>query len=274
MKKTLFFIAIASLFTTGAFAQQYPGWIKLAIRPDQQINGELRWEASSQKYAITYRTPGGTGNTTMRYSPNEIIELRVQKPANFDQLMTQVRGATPDTAIPGLTQIVTNYKMLEWDANAANVIATIHNKARRWEETIKLGDKVTDENPGAASTSILAPLYWTAMLRAGSGKNINKISGWIDTAVATAPRPVAAAALNVRGDMLKAAKKPKEALAEGYLRAALMYTNERDANAEALYKAAETFDEIGQTSYAEKMRDRLFSYHRSSTWAKSLQGGN
>jgi len=246
----------------------------LVARPDATIAGEIRWEGSSQRYAITYRAPGGgTAMTTIRHSPAEILEMRVAKPANFDQLMTQVRSATPDTAIPGLTKIVADYKMLEWDANAAQVIATIHNNARRWEETIKLGDKVVDENPGAGATSIFAPLYWTAMLRAGSGKNFSKIKGWVDTAIATAPRPVAAAALNVRGDMLSADKKYKEALAEGYLRAALMYTNERDANAEALYKAAETFDLVGQTSYAEKMRDRLFSFHRTSVWTRRLQGG-
>jgi len=272
MKKTILLTTFAIMLAAGAGAQLVPGFIRLAVRPDQQIAGELRWEASAQKYAITYKA--GTGNTTMRYSPSEIVELRVQKPANFDQLMTQVRGANPDAAIPGLTQIVNTYKMLEWDANAANVIATIHNNARRWDDTIKLGDKVVDDNPGAAVTSVFAPLYWTAMLRAGSGKNFSKIKGWVDTAVATAPRNVAAAALNVRGDMLVADKKPKEALAEGYLRAVLMYTNEREANAEALFKAAETFDLLGQTSYAEKMRDRLLTAHRTSTWARRLQGGN
>jgi len=94
----IFIVAFAAM---GAFAQQVPATIKL-VRGDQIIQGQMRWVASTGKYEIQYRpNPQSTGVTTGSYAPADIADMNIQKPATFDQLMTQVRGANPDSAIPG-----------------------------------------------------------------------------------------------------------------------------------------------------------------------------
>ncbi|MCL1909378.1 MAG: hypothetical protein FWG05_00410 [Kiritimatiellaeota bacterium] len=270
MKKTLAILS-ALCAAAGALAQ-VPAKITLKNNPEQTLAGEIRWQASGNQYAFSYRIPSSPNPVSKTYSPADIIKMEIQPPANFRAVSDQIRGANPESAIPALNKWVTDYKMLEWDGIAAAEIAKIHKKSKKWDEIVKLGDKVVAENPGAAVTSVFAPLYWEALLQ--SGKSSSRLEKWVDDAIATASGSIAAAALNIRGDMLRADKKLKEALVDGYLRVALMYTKEGETNAEALYKAAEVFSELGQSSYAEKMRAQLNNAHRSSPWTRKLLGGS
>ena len=51
-----------------------------------------------------------------------------------------------------------------------------------------------------------------------------------------------------------------------------MYGREKEAHAEALYKAAAAFDELQQAPYADKMRQTLLSRHKDSPYAQKLRG--
>ena len=76
----------------------------------------------------------------------------------------------------------------------------------------------------------------------------------------------------MRGDLLRAEKKDREALADGYLRVIIFHRQQREAMSEALYKAMETFEALGQTPYAEKMRTELLARYSDSEEAKKLRG--
>ena len=245
-----------------------PAKIKLASNPDTILEGTLRWVASTKEYVFTRN--GSTIDS--RYKPEQIIDKQVTPPAGIAALANQARGSTPDQALPGLLKIVDDYKMLNWDIEASAVAAYIYALKNNNDAIIKLAEKVCADNSAAAVTSKLAPYYWEALIKTGktAGGKLNK---WLDDAVATAPAAIAAKALITRGDILKKENRAKDALKDGYLRVALLYMTEKDANAEALYKASVAFDELGQTPYAEKMRQRLIATHKNSPWVGKLQGG-
>ncbi len=232
------------------------------------IECKLRWMPASKKYMIIR----GVGGQAMeqQVDPSEILRKQVAPPADWKEL-EQLVYKNPDAALPKLLQIVDEYKMLEYDERAAYYAATLYMKKGKPEEAIKVCEKVTQDNPAAASLSQMAPVYWSALLATGktSGGNLDKM---IAEAITSAPRSIAAQALIARGDSLKKAGRTRDALKDGYLRCALLYTQEKDANAEALYKASLAFDELRQATYAERMRQTLLTKHRNSEFARKLRG--
>ena len=272
MKKTILAAALcASLLAPFANAQ-----VEAKIRilaNEQERSGKLRWMPSISQYSFTYKLQNNAAaEAEARYSPSDINILQVTPPETARTLFQQAE-AKNEAAIPGLTKIMEDYKMLDWDTRAAERIAFIYNSKGRFADTVKLGDKLTTDNSSAPTTSTFAPRYWEALVATGKSGG-GKLDGWLEEAIASAPRSVAASALIARGDMLEKEKNYKKALTDGYLRAALMFRNEKEPNAEALYKAALTFDKIGQIAYAEKMRQMLVDNHRTSPWTRKAQGGN
>ncbi len=233
------------------------------------IECKLRWMPASKKYVIV-RTAAGGGAMEQQVSPSEILRKQVAPPAGWNELV-QLAYKSPDAALPKLLQIVDEYKMLEYDEQAAYIAGTIYMNKGRPADVIKIAEKVAQDNPAAVSISPMAPVYWEALLATGktAGGSLDKM---IAEAITSAPRPIAAKALIVRGDSLKKAGRTRDALKDGYLRCALLYTQEKDANAEALYKASLAFDELRQATYAERMRQTLLTKHRTSEYARKLRG--
>lgn len=233
------------------------------------IECKLRWMPASKKYVIVRTAPGG-GAMEQQVDPSEILRKQIAPPAGWKDLLL-LASKSPDAALPKLLQIVDEYKMLEYDELAAYVAGTIYMKKGKPEEVIKISEKVTRDNPSAASLSQMAPVYWAALIATGktSGGNLDNM---IAEAITSAPRPIAAQALVARGDILKKAGRTRDALKDGYLRCALLYVQEKDANAEALYKASLAFDELRQATYAERMRQTLLTKHRNSEFARKLRG--
>ena len=60
--------------------------------------------------------------------------------------------------------------------------------------------------------------------------------------------------------------------ADGYLRCVFLFPREADARAEALFKAAQTFDQLHKATYAEKMRQQLLTTYGNSKWAREASG--
>lgn len=245
---------------------------KVELANGQSFECRLRWMPASKKYAIT-RTSGagvGVGAVEQQVDPSEIVRKQIAPPAGWRELLQQA-SRSPDAAVPRLLQLVDEYKMLDYDEQAAFVIGQIYLKRNRYEEFIKIAEKVTQDNPNAASVSVMAPLYWIALIETGktAGGRLEKM---LDDAVASAPAAVAAKALVARGDLLKKAGRTRDALKDGYLRAVFMYSREKEAHAEALYKASVAFEELQQAPYADKMRQTLLSRHRDSPFAQKLRG--
>ena len=102
-----------------------------------------------------------------------------------------------------------------------------------------------------------------------------KLEAALAKAAASGDRFSSGAAFTLRGDIVmqeggESADAAKKALADGYLRVVLMYTDQPVAaklRPEALYKAAQCFEKLGQSGRAEAMRGELKKLYPNTLWA-------
>ena len=110
-------------------------------------------------------------------------------------------------------------------------------------------------------------LYWTAL----AGAQMNAVlKQSLTEAISGESRTLAALALVRRGDMNKADGKRDDAVLD-YLRSILMYEDVAASQPEALFKAAQLFDEMRE-SRAEELKKRLRANYPDSPYARKLGG--
>lgn len=266
---TKMFLGIAAVVCCGAVSTALADVAaKVELTSGTVVEGKLRWMPASKKYALT-RLAGGAA-IEQQVSPSEIVRKQVAPPPGWRELV-QLASKSPDAALPKLLQVIEEYKMLEYDEQAAYYAGSIYLSKGKPLDVIKICEAVALDNPSAAAVSPMAPVYWDALIATDKTAG-GKLGKMLDEAVASAPRPVAARALIARGDMLKKAGKTQDALKDGYLRCIFLYAQEKNAQAEALYKASVAFDELRQATYADRMRQNLLSLHKDSEYARKLRG--
>ena len=263
LRKATSAAALFALAALSAGAAPFPAKLVLAQEPGQTVNVQIRWMPADKRYMAAFQ-----GGGERPVALEDVLSLDVQPPANWKQLVDQARK-TPDAAIPGLTRIMEEYRMLGWDAEAGRVIATIQLRKGRAKEAVETCRKVVNGNPDAAWNSVLAPVYWQALL---DTNNTGALAALLDKGATASNRGVAAQACLRRGDLLMTQGLPQKALTDGFLRVVFLYADQAGAQAEALYRAAEAFDKASRPVYAEKMRTMLLSKHRGTQWAAKLGG--
>ena len=257
MKKLL--LLSAALFAAVALDATADVPARLTLSNGSKVQGPTRWQSAKKQYVITVKT--GTIETEQSFSPSEVVNVEVQTPANLKQAIQ-----TKNTA--QLEAIMKQYVMLQYDVVAGSYLARIYLAQNKPADALRACQTVIASNPDAGTKSDLAPVYWKSLLATGKGSTLGPI---LDEAIKGGSPSVAAGALLVRGDLLKADNKLQEALADGYLRVVVFHRQQRDAMPEALYKAMETFEALGQTPYAEKRRNERLAHYADSEEAKKLR---
>jgi hypothetical protein len=260
-------ISIATMLVVSMLASVQAAEVKAKLLIDGvETPCMLMWKPASKVYVVKQ------GNMTREISPDSIQAMVVAPPAGWDEIMKRVRSANPATAIPQLQKIMQEYVMLDYDGKAGAIAAQIYLKQGKAQEALKICEKVVSTNKRAAYASEMAPFYWEAMIATRKTANL---AGMLNRAAASGNRSIAAAALIARGDLLRSEDKNMDALKDGYLRVVYLYTSETAKQPEAIYKAFETFNALGQTTYAEKMRSMLLKNpaYKKSEWAKKLTSG-
>ena len=246
MKKTLI-LSVAALAASELFAVQ--GTVSTSA---ESFSGDVKWHARDKKYVVE------KGKITKEFKLADVIDVEFAKPAGFDKAVQMVEGGQGAAAIPVLSKIVSEYRMLKWDKPAGRYLAMAHLAAGNAQKAYEACQPIVSEDKASAYTGDLAAAYWQALLKLG--KN-DQLEGLLKKAAASGDRPASAAALVMRGDIIVTASndKPEElrrALTDGYLRVVLMYQDAPCARerTEACLKAAQCFDKLGQSSRAEKLR--------------------
>lgn len=258
MKTTL--LLSATLLVATALSAAADVQARITQTNGSQITGPTRWQPAKKQYLVSVKQ--GTIETQMEISPADVAKLEVAAPKELKQAIQ-----TKNTA--QLEAIMKQYVMLQYDEVAGRYLAKIYLDQNKANDALRICNAVIASNPDAGTKSDLAPMYWKAKLAAGKGADLGPT---LDAAIREAPPSIAAGALLVRGDLLKADNKLKEALADGYLRVIVFYRQQADAMPEALYKAAETFEALQQVQYADKMRNELLTRYGDSDEAKKLRG--
>ena len=252
MKKLIMAMAIL-LAASSVWAIQ--GTIKTATDTKK---GDIKWQSRAKKYLLTYKK--GQTDINAEYPLDDVEELDVDKPANFDKLAQMVSSGQGAQAITGLTKIVADYKMLVWDKPAGRYLVEAYLAANNAQKAFDTAQSIIADDKSAAWSGDLAPAYWQALLKLGKQQQLDNC---LRKAATSGDRLSSAAALSMRGDMILQAEGDspdayRKALTDAYLRVALLYTDEpcRPARQTALLKAAQCFDKLGMASRAEGLRNQ------------------
>ena len=126
-------------------------------------------------------------------------------------------------------------------------------------------DRSRDKLPGE-----LVRVYWDVLLDTEKYSTLRNELKW---GIEQGPRPVAAVAQMMRGEIDMRKEQYRDALVDGFLRTIILFGDVASVQPEALYKAARCFEELGESSYAGKMRKKLLADHPGSTYSKQLMSG-
>lgn len=219
--------------------------------------GEIKWQPRDKSYAVTVVTKGG-GSSHVVYPLASVVGLDIEKPKNFDRLVDLVRNKQGASAIKGLEEIVQTYKMLVWDKPAGRYLVQAYLAADQAKKAYEAARKIIDEDPTAAYVGELAPAYWRALRK---NNETTKLENCLRMAATNGDRVSSAEALLMRGDVIiedgsGSIEAHRKALAEGFLRVALMYIDPecKEVRRDAMNKCADSLDKIGHAARAEKMR--------------------
>ena len=220
------------------------------------VQGTIVTDSTSMTGNITYKRRQKTYSIEVKKGKNvvqsEFPAAEVAKPAGFDKAVEQVENGQGAQAIPALTKIVNEYYMLNWDKAAGKYLVLAYCAAGQAQKGMEICQGIINEDKSAAYTGDLAPAYWLCLLKLNKTDVLERC---LAKAASSGSRQASAAALIMRGDIIMdAGGDAKQALRDGYLRVALMYGDCPEEKREALLKAANCFDKLGQASRAERLR--------------------
>ena len=245
MKKLIFGFGVMAM--ASAFAIQ--GSVSTET---ETVSGDVKWSGRDKKYVIE------KGKITKEFKLAEVTALDIPKPAGYDKAVAAVEGGQGASAIPILTKIVADYRMLQWDKPAGRYLAMAHIAAGNAQKAYDVCSPIINEDKSAGWSGDLASAYWQALLKLGK---MEQLEGLLKKAATSGDRPSSAAALVMRGDIIvqgsnDAPEELKKALRDGYMRVVLMYQDAecRRERGDAMLKAAACFDKLGQAARAENLR--------------------
>lgn len=245
MKKLM--VVVAAMAAANAFAIQ--GSVSTET---ETFAGDVKWHARDKKYVIE------KGKISKEFKLADVTGLNIPKPAAYDKAVSQIEAGQGAAAIPALTKIVADYRMLQWDKPAGRYLALAHLAAGNAQKAYEACQPIIGEDKAAAYRGELAAAYWQALLKLGK---FDQLENLLKKASAAGDRQASAAALVMRGDIIVSSAsdnldKLKDALRDGYLRVVLMYPDPecKRERSEACVKAAGVFDKLGQSARAEKLR--------------------
>ena len=256
------FAAIVAISTSVSVAD-VPGVITKT--GGQRISGVIRWQPASRVYMVTTKE-----NVALKVGAGEVARIQVRKPAELASAVQMVQAGRHAAAIPALEKIMAAYAMLEWDIPSGIWLAEAHLKSDSAKKSVQVCEALISAHPEVALSGELASVYWDALLESGQ---FAKLRRHLTEAIARGSRDVAALAQIKRGDIDRKEGNLKEALVDGYLRTIVLFNQVREVQPEALFKAAKCFEELGQHSYAEKMRKRLLAEFPQDSYTKNIKSG-
>ena len=252
------------ILSTGMVLAQVEGTIVIQ-EGGRRLTGNIQWSVRDKAYKIMVKG----GNIELSIEPDKIESLLIPKPAALTAAEGLVKQGQAGQAIPVLKKIVTEYNKLTWDATATRLLADAYLLDGNAKEAIDVCEKIISASPEAAYSGDMAPAYWRALMM---GDRVAKLDDMLTKAVKEGDRTTSAFALIARGDLILKSGDTNDnaakALRDGYLRVVTLYKGIKDAQPEALYKAAKCFEKLGQSSRADTMRTTLKSDYGASEWAR------
>jgi len=208
----------------------------------------IRWDATNSQYLVQ---ASGGGDVTLTVARKNVERVEMDKPAEMAQAEQLMAANRNSEAIPLLQAVMANDAGLNWDDTAREVLTRIYVKGNEPAKAVKLVDEMFAS--GTPVSTALRVAYWKALLAVDARSA--KVMKDFGEAIATGPREIVPVAQNMRGDMLFAAGRKEEAL-EDYLRTVLFFEDADGVWTEALAKAGDLYDTLGDAVRANELRQK------------------
>ena len=221
----------------------------------------IRWSSAGQEYLAQ---PASGADVTMTFPLRDVEHLEIDVPPEIDQARKLIGDNRFTEAVGPLERVVANYKMLVWDNTAREWLARIYVQNKEPAKVVTMVEELLASGAGQTIPAGLRQKYWEAL--AASGQK-DKVARDLDEAIATGPREAVPGAQVLRGDLRRAAGRKEEAL-DDYLRTVLFFQNAGPARAQALLKAAELLEDLGDPARGRELRDMLSKQYPDSDLAK------
>ena len=270
-------LTITLLLTAGSLQAAAEANGVIVNADGKPVRGLIRWKALNKVYIVKCNTGTAGGAMIELEVPLAAVKsISVAEPPELRPAVQLVRDNKFQPAIAALDVLAQEYAMLQWDVSATRWLAEAYLRDGKPDQAVRACERVTDKRPEAGISGELAPAYWQALLAAGRN---NKLEDLLNTTVQSGVPDGQARANVMRGEVLRKQAKSKDALRDGYLRTVVLFKGwrdpaVRDARAEALFKAAECFDDLGLIAPATKMRTICMNEHADSDWARRLKAGD
>jgi tetratricopeptide (TPR) repeat protein len=211
----------------------------------------IRWDAAKNEYQVQ---PVTGGDALFPIAKKDVARLELDPPAEMEQARQLLAGNRNAEAVPLLQAVIANWKGLNWDNTARELLARIYVKGNEPAKAVKMVDELLAAGAGAAISAGLRTEYWKALL-ATDPKSTKALKDF-DEAIATGPREVVPVAQVMRGNVRRAVGRKDEAL-QDYLRTILFFENAGAVRTEAITKAIEIYEEQGDAAKANELRQKL-----------------
>lgn len=223
---------------------------------------KIKWFPSRQEYQVE-----GADGTMVSIPGDDVEALEIAKPAEMEKATQAFDAKKYAEAIPILEDVINRYKRLQWDGVASEMLAKAYLATGDFKKAVQVMDGVMEGAGKKLASDEQYGVYWTALAGAGRKAGLKQSLG---DAIQGNSRPLAALALVKRGDMNKEEGKRDDAALD-YLRSILIYEDVAASQPEALFKAAQLFDEL-RDPRAEELKKRLRARYPDSPYARKLGG--
>jgi TolA-binding protein len=266
--KAIVFVGLAALASDIMAAAAVQG--TLYTKDGGQKSGSIRWSARNKSYVITQSQANGS-TMDMEVEAKNVDRLEITPPQGMAQAIKAVESGNGAGQVKFLEKVVEDYAHLQWDQTAGSYLAKAYLDANNAAKALDTCKKIIAVDKAAGYSGDLAPTYWQALIKNNQSSTLDQM---LAKAASSGDRFASGSALIARGDSIIAKDDTpagaKKALVDGYLRVVLLYNDEEVGSRirpEALYKAAQCFEKLGQTARASDHRNELKSRYAASPWA-------
>lgn len=225
--------------------------------------------------AIRARANGDVILTTPRgdltFTRGQYTEAWAPRPREIEQARQQLQAGNHEQVISTLEGVVSQFRNLGWDNEALILIGRAQTNLGQYSSAMSSFQRLFQNAPNRREDSNVRWAFYRSML--GSGE-LDRLERNLNELISDGERVDAARAQVMRGD-IKMQRGLAEAAVLDYLRTVVLFSAQREVQAEALYKAGvalesmrddranqmfrKVINEYGQSSFARQARERLGS---------------
>jgi tetratricopeptide (TPR) repeat protein len=228
----------------------------------QRVDGsDIRAKSDGE---IILTTPAGTRS----FYPGQYTKAVVDKPAEIDNATKLIDARQYDEAIKVLEDVVIRYRFLDWDLQARALLPQVFEKKGDLINAVGAFEKLFAASPKSKEDPALEWSYRETLLKA---KQYDKLETALNTVIAGGSRPDAARAQIMRGD-IRASQGQLDAAVLDYLRTVVLFESEKDAQPEALFKAAETLKAL-RDPRADGFYKKLIEQYPGNPYSQKAESG-